>query len=45
MESMEAENDNIIMANDLGGERGEQLIFIMFINIFGHNVMWKMFFL
>lgn len=41
----QAENDNIIMANDLGCKGGEQLIFIMFINIFGHNVMLKMFLL
>lgn len=34
--------DNIIMANDLGWERSEQLIFIMFTDIFGHNVMLKM---
>lgn len=32
------------MVKDLGWEGGEQLIFIMFINIFGHNVILKIFF-
>lgn len=39
----QAENDNIIIPIDLGWKNGEQLNFIMFINIFGHNVMQKMF--
>lgn len=41
----QAENDKIILPNDLGWEGGEQLIFIMFINIFGHNAIFNFFFL